>query len=67
MKGTAMSTRYIALRADEAEQAMVELNKKDRGIKRDADYLRVLIKEDNEKILKKNVSIESKRKQTAAR
>ncbi len=62
-----MSTRYIALRADEAEQAMVELNKKDRGIKRDADYLRVLIKEDNEKILKKNVSIESKRKQTAAR
>ena len=62
-----MSTRYIALRADEAEQAMVELNKKDRGIKRDADYLRVLIKEDNEKILKKNVSIKSKRKQTAAR
>lgn len=62
-----MSTRYIALRADEVEQAMVELNKKDRGIKRDADYLRVLIKEDNEKILKKNASMESQRKQTVAR
>lgn len=53
-----MSARYIALKADEEEQAMVELNKKDRGIKRDADYLRVLIKEDNEKILKKNISLE---------
>ena len=61
-----MSARYIALKADEEEQAMVELNKKDRGIKRDADYLRVLIKEDNEKILKKNISLEINR-QTAAR
>lgn len=62
-----MSTRYIALRADETEQAMVELNKKDRGIKRDADYLRVLIKEDNEKILKKNASIETQKEQITAR
>lgn len=61
-----MSARYIALKADEEEQAMVELNKKDRGIKRDADYLRVLIKEDNEKILKKNISLEINQ-QTAAR
>ena len=55
-----MAARYIALKADEEEQAMVELNKKDRGIKRDADYLRVLIKEDNEKILQKLSSKEDK-------
>lgn len=60
-----MSARYIALKADEEEQAMVELNKKYRGIKRDADYLRVLIKEDNEKNLKKNISLEINTQQTA--